>query len=89
MKLANAINQSTTCEEFCQIFDRNVNIQIDTFWGVDSVSIEGYQGTVSTDLIARKVSDKFSSSIKENEEELALKLADLLKKKYLDHCEIV
>lgn len=81
MRLENAILQSRTCQEFCDILDRRVNVQIDSLWGVDTVAIDGYEGTVSTDLIAEQITKKFGHSVKENEEEAGLRLADLLKEK--------
>ena len=81
MMLEAVMNQSQTCEEFCSIFNPKVSVQIDAFWGVDSVSIEGYQGTVTTDFIASQIMKKFGREIKEDQEESALKLAELLKGK--------
>ena len=80
MRLDHAISQSHTCEQFCNIFSKNVDVQLNTLWGVDAVSVEGYEGTVTTDLIARAVSDKFNN-INEDQEQEALKLADNLTSK--------
>ena len=76
MRLDNAINRSTNCRDFCEIFSKGVKVQIDTFWGVDSVSVEGYKGTVTTDFIAEKL-----FGIKLGQKEEASQLHDLLKDK--------
>jgi hypothetical protein len=85
MRLDEAINHSCTYAELVQIFDRDVEVQVDTFWGVDSVKVEGYEGTVSTDLIARHVTLKFSDFSGDVSYEIMqkgpLKLAGLLKNK--------
>lgn len=80
MRLDHAISQSQTCEQFCNIFSKSVDVQINTLWGVDAVCVEGYEGTVTTDFIAKAVSAKFSK-ISEDQEQMALKLADDLTSK--------
>ncbi|MBS0626884.1 MAG: hypothetical protein JSS09_01585 [Verrucomicrobia bacterium] len=80
MRLDHAINQSHTCKQFDEIFSRNVDVQINTLWGIDAVKVEGFEGTVTTDLIARAVSDKFNN-INEDQAQIALRLADSLTSK--------
>src|SRR5690348_693453 len=77
MQLDHAIRQSQTCEEFSNIFSKNVAIQINALWGVDAVSVEGYGGTVTMDFIANAIADKFSQ-IAKGQEIIALKLAGQL-----------
>jgi hypothetical protein len=87
MRLNEAINHSCTYEQLVKIFERDVEVQVDTFWGVDSVKIEGYEGTVSTDLIANHVGRKLSSGFHGNAcgietlQRAPLKLAELLRDK--------
>lgn len=80
MRLSEAISKSESCQNFCKIFENRVNTQIDLFWGLDSVSVEGYEGSVTTYFIARQILDKFHL-IKEKEEKAALSLFGLMTNK--------
>lgn len=80
MRLQEAINKSVNCQGFCEIFEKRVKTELDLFWGLDSVSVEGYEGSVSTHFIAQQILGKFHL-IKEEEEKSALALSEFLTNK--------
>jgi hypothetical protein len=80
MQLKDALDHCGTCEGFRKIFEGRVKTEIDLFWGSDSVSIDGYEGSVSTLFIARQILQKFHS-VKEEEAKDALALSELIKDK--------
>lgn len=79
MTLDISITTARTLQEFRHIFDRNVEVKIDPFWGTDSVTIEGYEGAVSTDLIASAIFNITNFDASQDAE--AYSLAELLANK--------
>ncbi|NGX34066.1 MAG: hypothetical protein K1060chlam1_00413 [Candidatus Anoxychlamydiales bacterium] len=79
MNLEIAVNNSSTCSQFFNIFDNNVQVDVNTMWGTDNVSVDGYEGTVSTDFIARQLFLKFTNDKVSDDE--STQLATLLETK--------
>ncbi len=80
MKLADAIMNCGTCGDFSEIFkDNEVYVEIDTWWGEDSVTVNGYEGAVTTDFVAQQMISKFSCT--KNEKTAAIELADVIDEK--------
>lgn len=71
MYLSQAITKAKSIDDFNTIFENNVVIQLG--WVNDKVTVQGYQGTVTTDLIAQCVLKVSSSETKDSK-----KLATLL-----------
>lgn len=53
MDLQQALTKATTVTEFIDIFKNDVKVTLG--WVNDQVTIDGYQGSVTTDFIARRI----------------------------------
>ncbi len=80
MTLATSISNSLTCKQLCQIFEKNVRVDIDTMWGTDSVSVNGYEDAVSTNFIASHVINNLWD-VDESQKDSAQTLQNLLENK--------
>ena len=76
MRLSEAITKAVSSAEFNDIFAKKVEVQIDG--ARDKVTIEGFEGAVTTDFIARCVFDQvgYKEPNSENSKRLAKDLDD-------------
>lgn len=74
MNLSQAITKAKSIADLNDIFVSKVNVQLG--WANDSVTIEGYQGAVTTDFIAHRV-----LNLSNSETEDSKRLANFLAKK--------
>ena len=74
MRLSEAITKAKSVTELRDVFANDVNIELGRI--TDAVTVKGYEGSVTTDFIARKVSGSFFRAEKEEgSKELAVSLA--------------
>lgn len=69
-----AINKAHTVAEFGEIFSKNVQVRLN--WFSDSVTIEGYEGAVTTDFIASKIMRTFDWRPSDEKKQLARLIAN-------------
>ncbi|MEM1283102.1 MAG: hypothetical protein AAGG81_06065 [Chlamydiota bacterium] len=77
MELNNALEKAKSYSELNDIFENNVDVKLGFL--NDEVSVTGYEGTVTTDYIARRIMDLYKQPAKSDEE--SRKLASLLEDK--------
>lgn len=76
--LENALKSSTSLEALHKIFQHNVQVEINPLWGTDSVEVDGYDGVVSTDLIASTIWNLPIHDVKQEDSFVIIQIEDTL-----------